>query len=140
MQIGREFCPWDEHYPAESEIDYDLSRDALFVMKEDGKIIASVSIEEDEEVDKLECWNPDLAPVGELARLAVQPEKQGQGIARQMLKFGMNELKRRGCKSIHFLVNKYNEKAIRSYAQFGFDVVGECHLFNQDFLCYEQVL
>ena len=140
MQVGKEFCPWTDDYPSDETIDFDLSRDALFVMKEDGKIIASVSIEEDEEVDKLECWNPDLAPAGELARLAVLPEKQGQGIARQMLKFGMNELKRRGCKSIHFLVNKYNEKAIRSYAQFGFDIVGECHLFDQDFLCYEQVL
>ena len=140
IQIGKEFCPWTEDYPGNETIDFDLSRDALFVMKEEGIIIAAVSIEEEEEVDKLECWKPDLAPAGELARLAVLPEKQGQGIARQMLKFGMNELKARGNKSIHFLVNKYNEKAIRSYAKFGFDVVGECHLFDQDFLCYEKAL
>ena len=140
IQVGKEFCPWTEDYPGNETIDFDLSRDALFVMKEEGIIIAAVSIEEEEEVDKLECWKPDLAPAGELARLAVLPEKQGQGIARQMLKFGMNELKARGNKSIHFLVNKYNEKAIRSYAKFGFDVVGECHLFDQDFLCYEKAL
>ena len=29
-QIGREFCPWDEHYPGDGEITYDLSRDALY--------------------------------------------------------------------------------------------------------------
>ena len=39
-QLGREFCPWDETYPGEKEIEFDLSRDALFVMKDEkGKII-----------------------------------------------------------------------------------------------------
>ena len=33
-QKGREFCPWDEDYPSNETIDYDLSRDALFVMKD----------------------------------------------------------------------------------------------------------
>ena len=109
-------------------------------MKEAGKIIAAVSIEEDPDVDKLECWDKDLAPGGELARLAVIPERQNQGEARSMMLFGMEELKRRGYKSIHFLVNKYNEKAIRSYSVFDFNVVGECHMYEQDFLCYEKEL
>ena len=25
-QIGREFCPWNEHYPTMEEIDFDLSK------------------------------------------------------------------------------------------------------------------
>ena len=52
----------------------------------------------------------------------------------------MNIIKDKGCNSIHFLVNKYNEKAIRAYAGLGYSVVGECHMFEQDFLCYEQKL
>ena len=51
-----------------------------------------------------------------------------------MLVFGMEELARRGYKSVHFLVNKLNVKALRSYAVFGFDTVGECSLFGQPFL------
>ena len=31
-QIGRECCPWDEEYPGEESIDWDLSRDALYVL------------------------------------------------------------------------------------------------------------
>ena len=23
LQLGREYCPWDEHYPGTGEIDYD---------------------------------------------------------------------------------------------------------------------
>ena len=140
QQKGREFCPWDEDYPSNETIDYDLSRDALFVMKDDGKVIAAISIDLDEDVNSLECWNRDLFPGGELARVAVTPSMQNKGLARKMMQHGMNVLKERGYKSIHFLVNKHNVKAIKSYDVFGFNIVGECHMFDQDFWCYEKEL
>ena len=139
-QIGREFCPWDEDYPSDETMDWDYSRDALFVLKADGKIRAAISIEKDESVDKLTCWDKSLEPEGELARLAVMPEEQNKGYGRVMLQFGMDELKRRGYRGIHMLVNKYNRKAISCYSVFGFNVVGECYLYDQDFLCYEKEL
>ncbi len=139
-QLGREFCPWDEYYPSMETIDFDLSRDALFVLKMNGSIKAAISIDVDEAVDRLPCWDKDLIPVGELARLAVHTQEQNKGIAKIMLKHGMEELKKRGCRGIHFLVNKYNTKALRSYAVFGFRRVGECHLYDQDYYCYEKEL
>ena len=33
VQLGREFCPWDEEYPGDDTIRFDLDRDALFIMK-----------------------------------------------------------------------------------------------------------
>ena len=140
MQKGQEFCPWSDDYPSDETIDFDLSRDALFVLKNEGNIEAAISLEEDEAVDALDCWSKDLTPVGELARLAVLPEKQGEGWGRIMLYFGMEELKRRGYRGVHFMVNKYNIKAIRCYETFGFDKVGECFMYDQDFLCYEKEL
>ena len=139
-QIGREFCPWNEDYPSDEEISFDLSRDALFVLKEDGRIRAAISLEEDEDVDSLSCWSDELKPSGSIARVAVLPDEQNRGYGRIMLQYAMDELKRRGYRGVHFLVNKHNVKAIRSYAVFGFDVVGECHMFGQDFLCYEKGL
>ena len=139
-QIGREFCPWDEDYPGNKTIDYDLSRNALIVMRKEDTIIAAISIEEDEEVDGLECWTESRQPSGDLARLAVSPKEQNRGIARIMLQYAMDVLKERGKRSVHFLVNKKNIKAIKSYEKFGFDVVGECYLFEQDFFCYEKEL
>ena len=151
IQLGREFCPWDDSYPGMKEIEFDLGREALFVMidgqeintdagsKED-RIIAAISIDDDPQVEKLDCWSSRLAPGAELSRLAVHPDFQNQKIARQMLTFGMEELARRGYKSVHFLVNKLNVKALRSYAVFGFETVGECSLFGQPFLCYEKSL
>ena len=151
IQLGREFCPWDDSYPGMKEIEFDLGRESLFVMidgqeinadagsKED-RIIAAISIDDDPQVERLDCWSHKLAPGAELSRLAVHPDFQNQKIARQMLVFGMEELARRGYKSVHFLVNKLNVKALRSYAVFGFDTVGECSLFGQPFLCYEKGL
>ena len=139
-QIGREFCAWDEGYPSDEEISFDLARDALIVLKEDGQIKAAISLEEDKDVDALSCWSAELEPSGSIARVAVLPDEQNKGYGRIMLQYAMDELKRRGYRCIHFLVNKYNEKAIRSYAVFGFEVVGECHLFGQDFLCYQKGL
>ena len=139
-QLGRAYCPWDEDYPSDRTIDFDLARDALFVLKSGGSIKAAISIEEDEDVDRLPCWNEALAPAGELARLAVLPEEQNKGLGRVMLRFGMEELKRRGFKGVHFLVNKHNVKAIRSYQVFGFDVAGDVRMYDQDLLCYEKEL
>ena len=139
-QVGREFCAWDEDYPGNETIDYDLSRNALIVMRKEDTIIAAISIEEDEEVDGLECWTASRQPSGDLARLAVSPKEQNRGIARIMLQYAMDVLKERGKRSVHFLVNKKNIKAIKSYEKFEFDVVGECYLFEQDFFCYEKEL
>ena len=140
MQKGREFCPWSEDYPSNETIDFDLSRDALYVLKKGGKILAAISLEEDEDVDSISFWDDNLSPEGELARLAVHPDEQSKGYGKIMLHHGMEELKNRGYKGIHFLVNKYNVKALRCYEGFGFHVVGEVHMYEQDFLCYEKTL
>lgn len=140
-QLGRPFCMWDEHYPTKEDIDYDLSRDALIIKKdENDRIIAAISIDLDENVNNLSCWSSELAPGGELSRLAVSIDYQNRGIAREMLVYGMQELKRRSYKSIHFLVNKDNIKAIKSYEHLDFNKVGDCYLYEQSFWCYEKLL
>ena len=139
-QLGREFCPWNEYYPEMEEIEFDLSRDALFVMRLNGKIVAAISIDDDEAVNNLDCWSTNLQPGGELSRLAVSPECQGQGLAKEMIKKGLEELKSRGYKSLHFLVNKNNLKACKCYAAFPFNKVGVCEMYEQPMLCYEMEL
>ena len=140
-QIGREFCFWTDEYPGPDTVEYDLSRDALFVMKDENDgIIAAISIELDEDVDRLECWTPSLKPAGEYARLAVSPAHQRQGLARQMVAHVLGVLKERGCKSVHILVNRDNLPALKAYAHIGFRTAGECEMYNQHFLCYEKAL
>lgn len=139
--VGTESCAWTQDYPNEGHIEGDLSRDALFCLRdEDGSIIGVISIDHDEEVDRLPCWSEELKPAAELARLGVSLENQNKGIARLLLQYGMDELKRQGKKSVHFLVCKTNKKAIRSYDRLNFDIVGECELFGEEWWCYEKKL
>lgn len=127
---------WDEHYPNRDTIDFDMSRNALYVMKNDlGEIIAAISIDEDEEVDKLPCWS--IMPGGELSRLCVRGDMQNHGIAKEMMRYAFDMLKNEGKNGVHILVRTGHTKALSTYAKLGFKTVGECHLFDKDFICME---
>ena len=127
---------WNEHYPNEDTIDFDMSRNALYVMKNElGEIIAAISIDEDEEVDKLPCWS--IMPSGELSRLCVRGDMQNHGIAKEMMRYAFNVLKKEGKNGVHILVRTGHSKALSTYAKLGFKTVGECHLFDKDFICME---
>ena len=138
---GTEFCAWTEEYPGEIDIEGDLSRDGLFCLKDEkGEIAGVISIDQDENVERLTCWSKELQPSAELSRIGVKVENQNQGIARKLLQHAMEELRRRGKRSVHLLVCKTNKKAIRSYEKLNFEVVGECQMFGEDWWCYEKVL
>lgn len=129
---------WDEHYPSMETIDFDISRDALFVMKnDDGEIVAAITIDDDPEVEKLTCWNTELAPGAELSRLAVREDVRNQSIARRMMQHTFDILKNKGYKSVHILVRTGHIVAVRSYTKLGFVKVGECELFGRNFICME---
>ena len=139
--VGTQYCAWTLDYPNEKDIEGDMSRDALFCLRNnDEKIIGVISIDKDETVEKLSCWSKELQPSAELSRLGVKTEYQNRGIAKKLLQYGMEELRNQGKRSVHFLVCKTNEKAIRSYAKLHFDIVGECELFGESWWCYEKKL
>lgn len=132
---------WNEYYPGIETIESDLSRNALFVMEnEKGKLMASISIDADEAVDSLKCWDEALLPGAELARLCIRKEYQNKKMARMMMAYAMNVLRKQGKKSVHILVRKGHEVAMRSYAHLGYEKVGECSLYDMQFICMERAL
>lgn len=136
-----EFCAWTEDYPGEIDIEGDLSRDGLFCLKDEkGEIVGVISIDQDENVEKLTCWSESLQPSAELSRVGVRVKNQNQGIAGKLLQHGMEELRRRGKRSVHMLVCKTNKKAIRCYEKMNFNVVGECEMYGEGWWCYEKAL
>lgn len=138
--LGTPYCIWNENYPTEKEIKSDLSRKALFCIKEKNEIIGVISIDDDAEVQALDCWSKTLEPSAELSRVGIARLWQNQGIARMLLENAMEELKRQGYKGIHLLVAKENEKALRSYRKLDFHVVGEHELWGHEYWCYEKEL
>lgn len=129
---------WDEHYPNKDTIEFDLKRDALFVMKDEkGEVLATISIDDDDAVTFLDVWDENLAPGGELARLCVREDVRNQGIAKEMMLHCFDELKRKGFKSVHILVRPEHIVALKSYSKLGFETVGKTYLFEKDFVCME---
>lgn len=132
---------WNEYYPNEETIDSDMSRNALFVIKNDlGEIIAAISLDEDDEVDTLPCWDKSLEPSGEFSRICVRKDMQNQGLARKMIGFALDKLKKEGKKGVHILVKTGHETALALYGKVGFKKVGECNMFGKDFICMETKL
>ena len=139
--VGEEGCAWSEDYPNEDDIRGDIERASLYCARnEGGEIISAFAIDSDEVVDRLPCWTPALTPAGEIARLVVGRKWQNQGVARQMLLYAMEELRGRGCRGVHFLVSKTNERALRSYSKLEFEKAGETDLYGLDWYCYEKSL
>ncbi|MGN1423208.1 MAG: GNAT family N-acetyltransferase [Oscillospiraceae bacterium] len=132
---------WNEYYPSEETIEFDLSRNALFVMKNDGgEIIAAISIDKDDAVDALSCWSAALAPSAEFSRLCVRKDMQNKGIAGEMIGYIFDILRKEGKKGVHILVRRGHAAALAAYTSAGFGVVGECRLFDKDFICMEMGL
>ncbi len=133
---------WDAHYPTMVHIDEDMARGNLFVMTEgEGqRLIATISIDEDEVVAALPNWSPELEPAGELSRLCVREDCRNRGIAREMMAHAFAELRRRGCKGVHILIREGHIVATRSYMRLGYRPAGTCQLFGKSFDCYEMPL
>ncbi len=139
--IGSPGCTWDEGYPDAECTRADWARGDLYCIKtETGEIIGAVSVDVDEIVEKLPCWTITLQPGAELARLVVKESYQNQGIAKNLLQCGMKELAKRGYRSVHFLVSKTNERALRAYEPLGFNNRGEWSGYDHDWWCYEKAL
>lgn len=139
--IGSPGCTWDEGYPNAECTRADWERGDLFCLKtEDGEIAGVIAVDADEIVEKLPCWTTSLQPGAELARLVVKESYQNQGIAKQLLQCGMKELTKRGYRSVHFLVSKTNERALRAYEPLGFNNRGEWSGYDHDWWCYEKAL
>lgn len=61
---------------------------------------------------------------GHILNIAVSPDMRRRGIATAMLEKVIDELKKRGCKSVYLEVRASNTVAIRFYENFGFISVG----------------
>lgn len=139
--IGTEFCTWSLDYPNIDTFHMDVNDNNLFcICNEEEEIIGAISIDKDENTDRLECWNKSLGKMGELSRMVIRQDYQNKGIAPEFIKYVIGIMKSRDYKSVHYLVSKHHKKALKAYKKLGFSLVGEADLFDHDWFCYEKVL
>ncbi len=137
--IGREFCTWNEFYPGAEEIRADYESGNLFVLRDGAEIIGAISIVPENELEELEFWSIKDGKAGEIARVAVAPEYQGRGLALLIVRETEKILKHRGCGAVHLLAAKINIPACYTYQKAGYDLMGECDMYEHWFCAYEKV-
>lgn len=135
--IGTPGCTWSADYPTEEFFDDDVARGSLFVARENGAIVACISVDHDELVDGLPCWSAAPSACGELSRLCVRADCQNRGLAKHMMRYALEILKQRGFSGARYLVSPHNPHALAAYRAMNFTEAGKASLFGQDWLCYE---
>ncbi len=138
--LGTEFCVWNEYYPGMLEIDADIAADQLYVLRADnGKIIAALSVVPKNELDECTCWKMN-ENTKELARVVVEIDHRGKGLAGEMVRQIERILQKQNCLAIHLSVAKGNLPAYRTYLECGFAVVGEAKMYGNDYYLMEKIL
>lgn len=136
--VGKEGCTWSEDYPSMEILLRDIKKKNEFCMKDNnGNIVAAIAIDEDEAVGNLNVWSGKYKNAGELSRLAVREDCQNHGIAKEIIRYVREEMKKRGYDGIHFLASKTNPAALACYKKMDVEVVGETFLYDTDWWCYE---
>lgn len=70
---------------------------------------------------------------GRISNVGVDPSRRGQGYGRQIMLFGLKQLKAAGCKQAKLKVHVDNKPALKLYKYLGFEVVG-----RRKFLIWEK--
>lgn len=131
---------WDDEYPNRSVAEEDIGEDGLFALEREGKIIAAATMREHDELDDLPfSWTTGVLSCA-LMRLCVDPVLQGQGIGTQMMGRITQEARNHGYGVTRLMSAKANRASTAIYRYLGYREVGEVHLYDIDFICFEHVL
>lgn len=114
-------------YPTRATAEKALEREDLFVYQEDGKILASAIINQ-EQVDVYADGDWSCAAsareVMVLHTLVVEPAAAGKGIGRQFVAFYEDYACKAGCRALRMDTNAKNAVARRFYARLGYREAG----------------
>ena len=129
---------WDNGYPSEELVQFDIERKGLYGMFNKEELIAiSFLGERCEEGEENYTWKDDFKKRGTFARIGVSPKYQNQGIATKMLTFVLNELKQQGFDGVRILVGTKNISAIKLYKKFNFINCGLVEKFDHEYYLFE---
>ena len=135
-------------YPTEETAREALAADDLFVMEENGTVVAAARINQ----VQVDCyaeahWAYDAAPeqVMVLHTLVVEPACKGHGFGPQFVQFYEDYARAHGCPVLRIDTNARNQAARRLYARFGYREADIVHCdFNAirsiDLVCLEKRL
>lgn len=136
---------WDENYPDRNSLLNDLNSETLFAYREDGIILGIVVLNElqDEEYAEINWSTNDAHRNIVVHRLAVHPEQQGKGIAREIMDFAEVYATNEGYDAIRLDTFSQNTRNQKFYTNRGYNDLGPVYLkYKKDhpYYCYEMLL
>ena len=136
--IGYEGCLWDEYYPNIEIVNNDIKNETLYVALIDDEIVGAAQSGIDEELFNMEFFTKEKKNPRDLSRVAVKKEYQKQGIARKIIAYIEDELRKDGVDYMYLTVGKANIKAYNLYKSIGYETKGEMVKFDIDWYCQEK--
>jgi ribosomal protein S18 acetylase RimI-like enzyme len=135
---------WNEYYPNKSAFETDVERNELFVHEIEGRIEGCIAIstiidKEYEDVKWLTKTNNNLY----IHRLAVHPDHQSKGYAKQLMDFAEKFAIRNKYTSIRLDTFSKNKRNQLFYELRGYKKLEDIYFPNQSeypFHCYELIL
>lgn len=140
MRLAKIF-QWDDIYPNKEQLEEDLKEGSLYVIRNEDICLGSVSFNEKQEDAYQEVDWRGGDPVLVVHRLCVDPTFQGQGIAKELMRFGEIMAMKRGFASIRLDAYSGNPKAVSLYERLGYQKVGSVTFPRRDlpFYCFEKI-
>ena len=144
FMISNKIFQWNEHYPNIETFEEDVLNQNLYVLEIKNKLIGCLVISNimDEFYSNVKWLTPNKNNLY-LHRLAVDPDYQKLGYAKQLMSFSFEFAKANNFKSIRldtFSGNPFNNVF---YSNLGFEKLGEIYFRKQSdkpFYCFEKVI
>lgn len=129
---------WDDNYPSEELILWDIERKGLWGVFDNKTLIAITFIgERCEDGEENFTWQDTFKKRGTFARIGVSPKYQNKGIGTYLVDFVLKNLKVQGFDGVRILVGTKNLNAINLYLKFGFINCGKVQRFGHEYYLYE---
>ena len=114
-------------YPTREDAAQDLERGNLYVLEEDGEVLAAAVINQDQPPEYAQTdWAYPAAEDGVLVleRLAVSPRRAGQGLGKRFVRWYENCAALQGRRCLRLGTGESNTRARRLYASLGYREAG----------------
>ena len=135
---------WNEKYPSREAFTADLDRGELWVLELKGQLIGCMALSKvmDSEYETVE-WIGINGDNRYVHRLAIYPDFQGRGYARQLMDHAEALARSEGAVSIRLDTFSQNKRNQRFYENRGYTRLGSVYFPQQSaepFYCYELLL
>ena len=132
---------WDAFYPNLELIKKDIRNGSLYLAQENAICLGTVSLDEEQEAAYQQVKWAGSEPVLVVHRLCVTPNRQRQGVARQLMDFTEDLARQQGYASIRLDAFAGNPGAVALYLGRNYRKAGQVYFPRRllPFYCFEKI-